>query len=76
MMHCRITVYIFSPDERLCYVISTRKNCCEFLATDAVILQSDYQSDLDRPLTFVSIKVIRTVFYSGDCCFHTMKVAF
>ena len=27
-----------------CYVFSTRSNCCEFLASGGVILQSDYQS--------------------------------
>ena len=30
--------YLFSPDERSCYVFSIWNNCCEFLAFDGVIL--------------------------------------
>ena len=31
--------YLLSLDEGLCYVFSTRNNCCEFLASDDVILK-------------------------------------
>ena len=35
--------YLFWPDEKACYVFSTRNNCCEFLVSHGVILQTDIQ---------------------------------
>ena len=32
--------YLFSPEERSCYVFSTRNNCCKFFASDGAIFQS------------------------------------
>ena len=36
--------YLFLPDEGSCYIFSTRNNCCEFLASSGVIIQSVTQS--------------------------------
>ena len=35
---------LFSPEEGLCYVFSTWKNCCEFLSSDDVNLQGVHRS--------------------------------
>lgn len=37
---CCIRTYQFLPDDRSCHVDSTRNNCCEFLASDGIYLQS------------------------------------
>ena len=36
--------YLFSPDQGLCYVFSTRNNCCELFASYGVIFQSVIKS--------------------------------
>ena len=35
--------YLSSPNEGSCYIFSTRNNCCEFLVSHGVILQTDIQ---------------------------------
>ena len=42
-------VYLFLPNEGSCYVFPTRKNCCEFLATDGV----DFES-VHKPLLIIT----------------------
>ena len=44
LLYCGTRSYLLSPDEESYDVFSARNNCCEFLASDGVILQSDDQS--------------------------------
>ena len=41
--------YLFSPDEGSCYVFPTRNNCCEFLASNEVIIQRVIQLCMKEP---------------------------
>ena len=43
LLHFGTRAYLFSPDERSCYIFSTRNNSCEFLASYGVIFQSDIE---------------------------------
>ena len=47
--------YLFSPEEGSCYVFSTRNNCCEFLASYGIIIQSVIQSYLKTPACGASL---------------------
>ena len=42
LLHFGTRAYLFSPDEKSCYIFSTQNNCCKFLAPYGVILQSDF----------------------------------
>ena len=44
LLYFSTRAYLFSPEERSCYVFLTRNNCCEFLASYGVIIQSVIQS--------------------------------
>ena len=43
LLHCCTLTYLFRPDEEYVSFYLTRNNCCEFLACNGVILQSDLQ---------------------------------
>ena len=43
-----LTTHLLLAGEGSCYVFSTRNNCCEFLASDGFILQSDHQRKLSH----------------------------
>ena len=44
LLHFGTRAYPFSPDVGSYYIFSTRNNCCEFLASYDVIIQSVVQS--------------------------------
>ena len=47
--------YLSSPEEGSCYMLSTRSNCCEFLASYGVIIQNVTQSFLKRTVCGASL---------------------
>ena len=55
LIHFGTCSYLFSPDKRSCYIFSTRNNCCEFLASYSVIIQSVTQSFLKTPVCGASL---------------------
>ena len=48
--------YLFASGEELCYIFLTRNNCCELLASDGVMLQSDQQSYFKTSVCDVTMK--------------------
>ena len=55
LLYFGIRAYLFSPDEGLCYIFSTRNNCCEILASYGVIIQSVIQPFLKTPVSGASL---------------------
>ena len=55
LLHFTTRAYLFSPDEGSCCIFSTRNNCCEFLASYGVIIQSVIQSYLKTPVCGASL---------------------
>ena len=49
--------YLFSPDERPCYIFLTQNNYCEFLTSYSVIVQSAIQSYLTQTFMLTNICV-------------------
>ena len=62
LLHFGTRAYLFSPEERPCHIFSTRNNCCEFLASYAVILQS-YIQPKHRDIKKNILNVIATRLY-------------
>ena len=56
--------HLLSPEEGSCYILSTRNNCCESLASYDVIFQSDFQP-------YFSILVWGTAFSYIVCLFSS-----
>ena len=44
-----------TPDKGSCYIFSTQNNCCEFLASYGVVIQSVTQSFLKAPVGGASL---------------------
>ena len=45
-----LLLYSFLADEGLCYVFLTQNNCCRFLESDSIILQTVHQSYTNMPV--------------------------
>ena len=63
LLHFCTRAYLFSPDKGSCYIFSTRNNCCEFLASYGVILQSDIQLYFKTPVCGAPIFVSKDVYF-------------
>ena len=61
-LHFGTRAYLFSPHEGSCYIFSTRNNCCEFLASYGVFIQSVTQSFLKTPVCGASLTHLYRVF--------------
>ena len=59
--------YLFSSDKGSCYVFSTRNNCCEFLASNGVIIQSVTQLFLKSPVCGASLTHLHGVLRINNC---------
>ena len=55
LLHFGTCTYLFLPDEGSCYIFSTGNNCCTFLASYGVIIQSVSQSFLKTPICGASL---------------------
>ena len=58
LLYFGIRAYMFSPDEVSCYIFSTQNNCCEFLASYGIIIQSIIQSLLKTAVCVASLSYI------------------
>ena len=57
--------YLFSPDEESCDIFSTRNNCCEFLASYGVIIQSVFQSHRENVVKILTVAFVKPIFCRG-----------
>ena len=64
--------YLFSPEEWSCYIFTTRNNCCQFLPSYGVIIQSVTQIFLKTSVCGASL----TYFTASEVkyVFHTLKL--
>ena len=73
LLHFSTRAYLFPPDKGSCYIFSTQNNCCEFLASYGVILQSDIhpyinKSQFHQPAmkySFILADTVKEIIYCG-----------
>ena len=79
LLHFGNRSYLFSPDERSCYIFSTRNNCCEFLASYGVTFKvlSNHLSSI----SFILAKLLKqgrgligVVAFLTQKCILTLKL--